>query len=161
MVSHWNLSDSKSPRVSRTLHSTLTDLNNVVVRMVFTSPFISKSSTPYINLLMTEPRAPFTIGITVTFMFYGFFNSLARFFRFLSILLSAQPGQQSPPFVLFYSLQDFYTSVSSWTFTGVWVTASPFKSPGLFSVFWPTLKILWSGWSRLVLRFTTLPAPFY
>ena len=30
----------------------------------------------------------------------------------------------------------FHISVSWWYFTGVWVTASLLKSPGLFSVFW-------------------------
>ena len=30
----------------------------------------------------------------------------------------------------------FYISVSSWSFTGVWVTASLLKSPELISVFW-------------------------
>ena len=41
-------------------------------------PLISKSSSPCINPLMTVPRALITIGITVTFMFHSFFNSLAR-----------------------------------------------------------------------------------
>ena len=31
----------------------------------------------------------------------------------------------------------FYTSVSSWPFVRIWVTASLLNSPGLFSVFWP------------------------
>ena len=31
----------------------------------------------------------------------------------------------------------FYTSVSLWSFTGVWGTVSLLISPGLFSVFWP------------------------
>ena len=37
----------------------------------------------------------------------------------------------------FYSLRVFHISVSWWFFTGVWVTASFLKSPGLLSVFWP------------------------
>ena len=36
----------------------------------------------------------------------------------------------------------FHTSVSRWFLTGVWVTASLLKSPGLFSVFWPISTIL-------------------
>ena len=36
-----------------------------------------------------------------------------------------------------YSWWVFHVSVSWWFFTGVWVTASLFKFPGLFSVFWP------------------------
>ena len=45
-------------------------------------------------------------------------------------------------------------------FTGVWVTLSVLKSPGLFSIFWPISIILLFGWSRFVLRFQTLPPPF-
>ena len=33
-------------------------------------------------------------------------------------------------------LRVFHTSISWWSFTGVWVTTSLLKSPGLFSVFW-------------------------
>ena len=88
MVSHWNLSNNKSPQVSRILCSILADLNNAVVWMVFTHPLISKSSSSYINPLVTVPRAPITIGITVTFMFHSFFNSLVRS-RYLSFFLFA------------------------------------------------------------------------
>ena len=46
--------------------------------MVSTCTLISKSYTSLINPSVTVPRAPITIGINVTFMFYSFFNSLAR-----------------------------------------------------------------------------------
>ena len=46
--------------------------------MVSTRSLISKSSSPYINPLVTVPRAPITIVINVTFIFQSFFNSLAR-----------------------------------------------------------------------------------
>ena len=39
--------------------------------------------------------------------------------------------------ILLLSLQVFHTSISWWSFTGVWVTTSLLKSPGLFSVFYP------------------------
>ena len=78
MIFHWSLSDSKSPQVSRTLLSILSDLNNAVVWIVSTCSIISKSSSLCINPLVTVPRAPITIGIMVTFMFYSFCNSLAR-----------------------------------------------------------------------------------
>ena len=58
MVFHSILSDSKSSQVSRTLLSILTDLNNAVVWMVFLRLLISKSACPFINLLVTVPRAP-------------------------------------------------------------------------------------------------------
>ena len=43
----------------------------------------------------------------------------------------------------YYFFWVFHTSVSWWFFTGVWVTASLFKFPGHFSVFWPISKC-WS-----------------
>ena len=73
MVFHWSLNDSKSPQVSRTLLWILTDLNNLVVWMVFTRLLISKSSSLFNNPLVTVPRAPITIDINVTFMFDNFY----------------------------------------------------------------------------------------
>ena len=70
MVFHWSLSDSKSPRVSRTLLSILAVLNNAVVSMVSTRPLTSLSSSPFNNPLATVPKVPITIGIIVTFMFH-------------------------------------------------------------------------------------------
>ena len=67
MVFHMSLSDSKFPQVSRTLLSILADINNAVGWMVSTSPFISKSSSPFINSFVTVPRALIRIGITVIF----------------------------------------------------------------------------------------------
>ena len=74
----------KSPKVSRTLLSILPNLNNTVVWTVSTRPFVSKSSRPCTNPLVTVSRAPITIGIMVTFMFHNFSNSLARS-RYLSL----------------------------------------------------------------------------
>ena len=70
MVSPWSLSDSKSPQISRTLLSILADLNKVLVWMASSRPLISKYSNPCINLLVTVPRAPITIGITVIYNHY-------------------------------------------------------------------------------------------
>ena len=83
MLSHWGLSDIKSPQVSRTLLSILADLNNAVVWMVSTCPLISKSFSTCTYPLVTVPKTPITIGIIVTFMFHSFFNSLAKS-RYLS-----------------------------------------------------------------------------
>ena len=90
MVFHWRLSDSKSPQVSRTLLSILAVFNNAVVWMVSTRPPTSKSSRPFNNPLVTVPKAPITISITVTFMFRSFFNSLARsrYLSFFSLYFS-------------------------------------------------------------------------
>ena len=54
--------------------------------MVSTRSLISTSSSPSINPLVTVPRVPITIGITVIFMFHSFFNSLARS-KYLSFFL--------------------------------------------------------------------------
>ena len=111
MVFHWSLSDSNSPQVTRTLLSILAVLNNVVVSMVSTHPPTSKSSNPFINPLVTVPKAPTTIGIIVTFMFHNYFNSLARsrylsFFSlsFNSILWSARTSKSTILLVLFFLL---------------------------------------------------------
>ena len=78
MISHWVLSDNKSPQVSRTLLSILADLNNATVWTVSTRLVISMSFSPCTNHLVTVPRAPIIIGIIVTFMFHSFFNYQAR-----------------------------------------------------------------------------------
>ena len=106
MVSHWSLSYSKSPQVSRTLLSILAVLNNAVVWMVSTHPPISKSSSPFSNPLVTVPNAPNTIGIIVTCMFQFFSIPLQGrgtypSFHILSVLFCGQPGQQSRLFCKF------------------------------------------------------------
>ena len=73
MASHWSLSDSRSPYVSKkTLLSILVALNNTVVWMVSTRSPIFKSSCPFTNPVVPVPRAPNAIGITVTFVFHNF-----------------------------------------------------------------------------------------
>ena len=84
MVFNWNLSDSKSPQISRTLLSILADLSNVVVWTISTRPVISESPSPCTIRFVTVPRAPITIGTIVTFMFHSFFNLKARL-RYLSL----------------------------------------------------------------------------
>ena len=118
MVSHWSLSDNKSPHVSRNL---LSILNNTffLSTMVFTRPLISKSSSPCSNPLMIVPRTPITIGSTDTFMFHIFFNSLARsryfillftFFQFYSVINQESKVHNSASSLVFY---DYYIIWSS------------------------------------------------
>ena len=83
MVFHWNLNNSESPRVFRNLLSILVVFNNVVVCIVSTRSPTSKFSSPLDNLLVTEWKAPITIGIIVTFMFHNSFNTPTRS-RYLS-----------------------------------------------------------------------------
>ena len=109
MVFHWRLSDSKSPRVSRTLLSILAVFNNAVVWMVSTRSPTSKSSWPLNNTLVTVRKAPITIGIIVTFMFHSFFNSLARlrylslFSHSFSLILWSAGTAKSTIFQIFFS----------------------------------------------------------
>ena len=108
MVFCWRLSDSKSPQVSRTLLSILAVFNNAVVWMVFTRSPTSKSSRPFNNPLVTVPKAPITIGIILTFMFYSFFFSILLqgqgtylSFHILLVLFCGLPGQQNRQFCRF------------------------------------------------------------
>ena len=70
--------------------------------------FISKSSCPFNNPLVTVPRASITIGINVTFMFHSFFNSLARsrylFFFSLSFNFTQWTAMSTIVQVLFFLL---------------------------------------------------------
>ena len=79
-----------------TVLTILVDLNKAVVWMVSTHPLISKSSSPFINPLVTGPRASITIRITAAFMFHSFFqlsskvlvfSFLFAFFQFYSVII--------------------------------------------------------------------------
>ena len=127
MTSHWNLSDIKFPEVSRTLFSILVNLNNAVVWMVSTLSLISKSYCSFISPLVTVPRAPITIGTTVTFTFHSFFNSLVTYllFHFLSVFPSCQPEWNSPLFGRFSFFVDY---------PKVWWLGNPFLSQNLCEI---------------------------
>ena len=112
MVCRWGLSDSKYPRVSKTL---LSILNSGVVWMVSTCPPISKFSSLYTNPLVTVPSTPITSAITVTFVFHDFYSSQARsrylFLFSLSFsftLWSAGTAKITSRHVLFFFLFFFF-----------------------------------------------------
>ena len=69
---------SKCLQISRTVLSILADLNNTVVKMIFTSPLIYKFSIPFTKFFGIIPSTPITIDITVTLMFHSFHFSLNR-----------------------------------------------------------------------------------
>ena len=79
---------------------------------------------------------------------------MPRFFkRCTSLLLSL--------LLLFYSLRVFHTSVSWVSFTGVWVTTKYLQVFRiLLSIRADLNNTWWSGWSRFVLRFLSLPFHF-
>ena len=119
MVFHWRLSDSKSLQVSRTLLSILFVFNNSIVWLVSTRPPTSKSSRPFNTLLVTVPKAPITIDIIITFMFYSFFNSLARsrylslFSNSFSFILWSAGTAKSTILQIFFFFIDYYQVWSS------------------------------------------------
>ena len=163
---YWILADGLSlefewqqvPQVTRTLLSILTDLENAVVWIVSTRPFISKSSHPCTNPIVTVLSARIPIGITVAFMFHSVFSSLARsmYLSLLSLFKTFHPmicrdrkvhysAGSLFCWLIIYSSRVFHISISWWFFTGVWVTASLLKSPELVSVFWPSSAMLSFG----------------
>ena len=89
-----------SPQVYRTILSILAVSNNAVIWMVSIRPPASKSSSPFNKSLVTVPKAPIMIGLTVTFMFHSFFSiplqgqSTYPSFYILSVLFRGQLGRQ-------------------------------------------------------------------
>ena len=134
MVFHWSLSDNKFSRVSRTLPSILSDINNAVVWTVSIRPVISKSSSPCNNPMVTVLRAPITIGIIVTFMFHSLFNSLAR-----------------SKYLLLFS--------NSFNIT-LWSTGTA-KSTILLVRFYVDYYMIWSsGWDLVIRLYLKIPEEF-
>ena len=73
MIFHWNLSDSKSFQVSRTLLSILADLNNTLVCMISILPPTTSLSSIFFRFLGTVQSTLSTIGMTDT-LFHNFFQ---------------------------------------------------------------------------------------
>ena len=89
MVSHWILSDSKSPQVSKILLIILADLNNAVVWMVsYSSSYVRVVHSLYQSFGDSNKRTHYII---VTCMFHSFFFQfcckvlLFGFFQFYSV----------------------------------------------------------------------------
>ena len=79
------------------------------------------------------------------------FVSMSKFHRSLCVLFS-RTGAGSCIYHYYYYyllIRVFHISVSWWSFTGDWVTASLLKFPGLFSVFWLFSIMLFFGWFPL------------
>ena len=117
---HSSPSNNNSPLISRILLSIQDYFNSAVVWMILIPPQISW----FIGIVL---RAPFLFDISVSFMLHSFFF---QFSDKVQIIIIITP------------LRVFPTSISWWFSTGVWVTASFLKSPGLFSEFWPILIML-------------------
>ena len=182
MVFHWSLSDKRSSQVFRILLRILADINRAVVRwsplkLFFPLPpdllpiLLWLYWAHWLQLLL--PSLLCSIDFSVLKQGASTYFS----FRFLSILICGLLRRQSPQFrgSLFFLLTNarsghlarirwFLASVSHqrklmvfhWSLS----EQSLPKSPGLFSVFWPISTMLSFGYSLLVLRFLTPPAPF-
>ena len=106
--------------------------SDFILPQSFFQTFWGFSKCSYYNWFNCQPHESQRFFFVV---FFFVFSSLARFmyltsFQFrlvLSLLLLL---------LLFIPWEFFHISVSWWSFTGVWVTASLLKSPGLFSIFW-------------------------
>ena len=97
---------SVSPQVFRTLFAILADLN-YAVWTISTQLLISKSSSPFTNLLLTVQSVPITNGINVNSMFHSFSVFLQGlgthlYFLFPSVLPCVQPERRSPLFGRFF-----------------------------------------------------------
>ena len=88
VVFHRCLNDRKSPQFSKTLIILLANLSSALVCIVLILLLISISSSFFSRFFGTVLRAAAMIGVTVTFMFHNFFNSLARSRYLSSFLLS-------------------------------------------------------------------------
>ena len=116
MVFHWSLSDSTSPRVSRTRLSILAVFSNAVVWIVSTRPSTSKSSRPFNSPLVTVPNAPITIDTIVTFTFHRFSSKvevLILLFTFLQIYSVVRRNSKVNNFADSLSFVDYYEVWSS------------------------------------------------
>ena len=101
MVFHETQSDSKSPQISRRLLSILAELNNAALLMISTRPLIFKSSSCFINPLVTVPSATITFGITVIFSLLQKGLRAYLFIHFPSVLPCRQAELLDKFFFLF------------------------------------------------------------
>ena len=117
MVSHRSLIDSKFPQVFGTFLTILTDLNIAIVCMVATRLLISKSSSLFINLLVTTANTAITIGYHYLFYVSQFFSipeqglvfvSLFAFFQFYSVVSRDSKVYDSASSLFFFFSFFFY-----------------------------------------------------
>ena len=87
MVSLWSLRDSKSRQVSWTLLCILADLDNGVVWVESTCPFISKSFCAFTDPFGIVPRISSTNGTIVSFMFHSSFFFVCLFVLFVVVVV--------------------------------------------------------------------------
>ena len=81
--------------------------------MVYTRSLIFKSSSPNTNRLVSTPRAPVTVGITVSYKSQSFFSSFARSkYLTFSLSLNFTSGPSGPQRTLFSGFCLFFSHLS-------------------------------------------------
>ena len=135
---------------------------------------ISKSSSLFSTPLETIPSAPSIIvsppfSCSTAFLVLWQGPSIFLYFHFLLFLLGDQSERQSPLdgksfIIIIYFLRVFHISFSWWFLSGVWVTASLLKSPGLFSVLLVLLftctriiGLVWFDFVSFLMAYQTFP----
>ena len=106
-----------------TLPSIIVSFSCTLVWMVLILPLISCSSKLFSKVLVTVPGTPFMIGITITFIFYCFFFSLAGSKYSFIFLLS---------FIFLSGLLEWQNPLDDNLFSSCYLTLS--------LVFWPGLS---------------------
>ena len=87
------------------------------------------------SIFLALLRYPFLIFSCISTCLMGSVSNIPKYL-YVSVIIII---------IIIYCLRVFHISISWWFFTGVWVTASLLKSPGLFSVFWPFSVMLSFG----------------
>ena len=124
MVSYCSLSDSKSPRVSRTLLSILADLNNAVVRMLSTTPYIQILQSLYQSFgdctkSLNYNRSNRHFHVLQFFQFPSKVQVLVLLFVFFTLWSAKFTILQ----VLFFFVDNYWVWSSSWHYP--FVSESP------------------------------------
>ena len=134
---HWNLSDSMSPQVSRTLLSILTLLKNVVVWMVSIRPPTLKSSSTFNNPLIPYQKhqsrlVTLSPSYSISFQFPSkieVFLLIFKFFQFYSVV-SWDSKIYKSSFLLLIILRSGLLVKSKWS---VFISKSHWSLCELFS----------------------------
>ena len=93
MAFYWSLSDSKSPRVFRTLLSIPADLNEAEVWMVSILPLISNCSNHLSKPFGTVPRALTTTTSHLCSTFFFVLLQVLRIYLFIHVLIFSLCGK--------------------------------------------------------------------
>ena len=137
-------------KLLRTVPSTTT--MNINIPFIFGRLFSSNNQVFVccfffsLSFIFTVKSAEMTKSTTLFFLLINTWSGFLAGIRwYICIVKSQRIVSVSFIIIIIYSFRIFLVSVSWWFFTGVWVTASLLKSPGLFSVFCPFSVMLSFG----------------